>query len=162
MGGVGSQCSLGENVQNGRSILKVTADGKDCVIASLIPDKMEHCVMELMFEEGTYVFSVSGKNEIHVAGNMMDSDDGDMGYEGHDHDDEDEDEDEDEDAQPQRVIMGKGRAQPPSDDDEDEDEDEDEVRGAREPTPILDHLRVHAAFSRACFLFCVVSITACM
>ena len=126
MGGVGSQCSLGENVQNGRSILKVTADGKDCVIASLIPDKMEHCVMELMFEEGTYVFSVSGKNEIHVAGNMMDSDDGDMGYEGHDHD------------------------------------DEDEVRGAREPTPILDHLRVHAAFSRACFLFCVVSITACM
>jgi hypothetical protein len=157
MGGVGSQCSLGENVQNGRSILKVTADGKDCVIASLISDKMEHCVMELMFEEGTYVFSVSGKNEIHVAGNMMDSDDGDMG---HDHDDEDEDEDEDEDDQPQRVNLGKGRAQPPSEDDD--DDDDDEVRGARERTPILDRLRVHAAFSRAYFLLCVVSITACM
>lgn len=69
------QCSLGDNVQAGRSVLKVKVGGKSCVIASLIGDKMEHCVMELMFEEGEIEFSVTGKNEMHLAGNMMDSDD---------------------------------------------------------------------------------------
>jgi hypothetical protein len=45
------QCSLGETVKSGRSVLKVQASGKNCVLASLMADKIESSVLELMFEE---------------------------------------------------------------------------------------------------------------
>ena len=45
------QCSLGETVKAGRSVLKVQAAGKKCVLASLMADKIESSVLELMFEE---------------------------------------------------------------------------------------------------------------
>lgn len=45
------QCSLGETVKPGRSVLKVQASGKNCVLASLMADKIESSVLELMFEE---------------------------------------------------------------------------------------------------------------
>ena len=47
----GVQCSLGESVKAGRSVLKVKAAGKNCVLASLMADKIESSVLELMFEE---------------------------------------------------------------------------------------------------------------
>ena len=45
------QCSLGESVKPGRTVLKVKAAGKNCVLASLMADKIESSVLELMFEE---------------------------------------------------------------------------------------------------------------
>eukprot|EP00288_Rhodomonas_lens_P012528 CAMPEP_0177707418 /NCGR_PEP_ID=MMETSP0484_2-20121128/9740_1 /TAXON_ID=354590 /ORGANISM="Rhodomonas lens, Strain RHODO" /LENGTH=313 /DNA_ID=CAMNT_0019218929 /DNA_START=37 /DNA_END=978 /DNA_ORIENTATION=+ len=123
-----TQCSLGDNVQAGRSVLKVKVGGKSCVIASLIGDKMEHCVMELMFEEGEIEFSVTGKNEMHLAGNMMDSDDEDQfGAPDMDMDDEDEDdEDDEEDAPPPKGMKKAMMKQMMAGDEDDDDDDEEE------------------------------------
>jgi len=126
-----TQCSLGENVQAGRSVLKVKVGGKSCVIASLIGDKMEHCVMELMFEEGEIEFSVVGKNEIHLAGNIMDDEDNEDGMGGPDMDmDEDDDEDDDEEQQVQMKqalkAATKKTMQKQQEDDDDDDEDEED------------------------------------
>jgi len=119
-----TQCSLGEKVKDGRTVLKVTTDGKQCVISSLIAEKMEHCVMELMFEEGEIEFSVAGTNEIHLAGNMLDSDDGDGGHD-HEHGDEDSEGDDD---------MEDGEGGDDEDGEEDEDEEsEDEEEEEEEP-----------------------------
>lgn len=118
-----TQCSLGEKVKDGRTVLKVTTDGKQCVISSLISEKMEHCVMELMFEEGAIEFSCAGPNEMHLAGNMLDSDDG---GDGHDHE-HDEDSEEDQDMED-----GEGDEDEDGEDDEDED-DEDEEEEVEEP-----------------------------
>jgi hypothetical protein len=195
------QCSLGETVKPGRSVLKVQASGKNCVLASLMADKIESSVLELMFEEvgashvwlarnrnarlatrracapfwfarhrressegracmralecrrvtrktelqGEVEFSVSGPNEIHLAGNMLDNDDPDdmggmMGGDDDDEeeDDEEDDEDEEEDAPPQtggkkapaaKPTPQSGKKAPVAmeeDDDDDEEDDEDE------------------------------------
>jgi hypothetical protein len=45
------QCSLGESVKDGRTVLKVKTGGKNCVLASLMANKIESSVLELMFEE---------------------------------------------------------------------------------------------------------------
>jgi hypothetical protein len=95
-----TQASLGEQVQDGRTQLMLGSNGQKFVIASLLPNKSEHAVMELMFEAGTIEFSVAGKNEVHLAGNMMqEMDEDDMDDDDEDIDDDDEDDDE-EDAPP--------------------------------------------------------------
>lgn len=185
-------------------MLKVQASGKNCVLASLMADKIESSVLELMFEEvgaahvwlarnrnarlstrracasrrcarprressagracvracarmppgdaeelqGEVEFSVSGPNEIHLAGNMLDNDDPDdmggmMGGDDDDDEEVDEDDDEDndedeEDAPPQKGGKKAPAAKPTpqsgkkapaameEDDDDDEEDDEDE------------------------------------
>ena len=94
-------------------MLKVKASGKSCVLASLMADKIESSVLELMFEEGEVEFSVVGPNEIHLSGNMLDNDDGDdLNMMAGDDDDDDEE--------------GEGSGGEDEDEDEDGDEDEDE------------------------------------
>jgi hypothetical protein len=57
--------------------------------------------MELMFEAGTIEFSVAGKNEIHLAGNMMqEMDEDEMDDDDEEMDDDDDDDDDEEDAPP--------------------------------------------------------------
>ncbi len=86
------QASLGENIQDdARSVLSINIGGQKHVIAILLPKKSEHTVMDLIFEEQKLEFSVTGKNSIHLAGNLMDN--------------EGEDDDEDED---QRMMNGGG------------------------------------------------------
>jgi hypothetical protein len=111
--GARPQASLGDSVTEGqRSVITVLSGGQKYIIASLLAGKSEHAVMELMFESGPLEFSVTGKNAVHLAGNMID-DEGD--------DDEDE---EDEDMM--SMSMGGGKKQIKM---------EDEVRSA----PIIHH-----------------------
>ncbi len=64
-----SQASLGETIQgDARSVLTINVAGQKHVIAILLPGKSEHTVMDLIFEEQTLEFTVSGKNSIHLAG----------------------------------------------------------------------------------------------
>lgn len=118
------QASLGESVveDTKRSVLSVTSNGQKYIIASLLPGKSEHAVMELMFEAGQVEFTVSGKNSVHIAGNLINEEDED------DEDDEDENEDEDTMAMTmgKKLMMRKAMGGGGDEDQDDEDEDDDE------------------------------------
>jgi len=92
------QASLGDSPADGvRSVITVLSGGQKYIIASLLAGKSEHAVMELMFESGPLEFSVTGKNAVHLAGNMID--------------DEGDDDDEDEDEDLMNMRMGGGKKQ---------------------------------------------------
>ena len=161
-------------------MLKVKASGKSCVLASLMADKIESSVLELMFEEGEVEFSVSGPNEIHLSGNMLDNDDGDdlnmmagddddddeEEGEGSGDEDEDEDEDEGDDDSEEEAPPQKGAKKPKAADkmeedsdgqdedeeDEEEDDEEDEVSIAAECTfaRASIYVREHATVRSCC------------
>eukprot|EP00281_Chroomonas_sp_CCMP1168_P020387 CAMPEP_0206227906 /NCGR_PEP_ID=MMETSP0047_2-20121206/8879_1 /ASSEMBLY_ACC=CAM_ASM_000192 /TAXON_ID=195065 /ORGANISM="Chroomonas mesostigmatica_cf, Strain CCMP1168" /LENGTH=301 /DNA_ID=CAMNT_0053651101 /DNA_START=100 /DNA_END=1005 /DNA_ORIENTATION=- len=119
-----TQVSLGEQVAPGRSVLTVTSNGQKFVIASLVAEKSEHAVMELMFEEGLVEFSVSGKNAIHLAGNMM-AEDGDEGMMDEDEDEEMSEEEEEAPKGKKAAAAKKAVQQQQEEDDDDEDDDEE-------------------------------------
>jgi hypothetical protein len=125
-----TQASLGEKVEDGRTQLVLSNNGQKFVLASLLANKSEHAVMELMFEAGHLEFSVNGKNAVHLAGNMMEEEDE---MDEHDMDDDmddemDDDEDDDDEAPPARSAPkgGKPQAQAAK---KAQPQIEDEVRG---------------------------------
>ena len=137
-----TQCSLGAKVKDGRTVLKVATNGNEVVISSLIPEKMEHCVMDLLFEEGVVEFSAAGPNKMHLAGSMLDQKD--LGYvkkadvpfarlsarggpmPG------DEEEEEDEDMEDGEGEEEEEEEEEEEDEEEEEEAEEEEEKGAEE------------------------------